>query len=135
MGVTLTDLTRDLDKEGRGWAIQKGLQHSNGFNGMDIKHIVIETINVGKSRGEHYHKKKTEWFLALTGKADLFWREITKMEVTREVLDADCPKLMRVDPNTCHKIVNNYSEDFLIAAFLSEEDTSDKEDCRTVLVP
>ena len=133
MGVTPTDLTRDLDKEGRGWAIQKGLQYSNGFNKMCIRDIVIQTTNVGKVRGEHYHKKKTEWFLALRGKADLLWRETNEIRVTREVLDADTPKLVRVDPNTCHKIVNNYSEDFLMAAFLSQEDRIDKENCQTEL--
>ncbi len=131
--MTPTDLRKDFDNNGRGWAIQEGLQYSNGFNGMSVKHIVIETINVGTFRGDHYHSRKTEWFLALSGKADLLWRETNETQVTREVLDADCPRLMRVDPNTCHKIVNNYSEDFLMAAFLSEEDTSDKENCQTQL--
>ena len=45
------------DEDNRGWALQ-GIQYSKYFEKKAIKDIVVQTINIGEIRGEHYHRKK-----------------------------------------------------------------------------
>jgi len=103
----------------------QNLQFSKVFDKNPIKDIVIQTINPHTRRGEHYHTKKTEWFVALDGQAELSWKEVGKLdgEVHRETMVADFEhlRIFEVQPNTCHW-VDSYSEKvFLMASFSTVE--------------
>lgn len=117
MGVIISQLEKKSDN--RGWVLQ-GLQYSNKFEKTDIKDIVVQTINIGKVRGEHYHRRKTEWLLTLKGKADLFWCEFNG-NVKKEIMDEKNSRIFKIEPYTCHWIKNNYGKKFLMVAFSTQE--------------
>jgi dTDP-4-dehydrorhamnose 3,5-epimerase-like enzyme len=113
------------DKDGRGFEIQ-GLQKSVIFEGKNIQDIVIQSIHPLKDRGDHCHKRKTEWFIALNGKAELLWADNLnpkKAEVHKEAFGTNFnePYVFEIPPFVVHTIINNSKEDFLMASFCSEE--------------
>jgi oxalate decarboxylase/phosphoglucose isomerase-like protein (cupin superfamily) len=118
------------DKDGRGFEIQ-GLQKSVVFKGKNIQDIVMQSVRPKKDRGDHCHKRKTEWFIALKGKAELLWADNLnpkKSEVHKETFekDFDEPYVFEIPPLAVHTVINNSCEDFIMASFCSEEyDSSD----------
>lgn len=132
MVVKKVFLNRESGSKPIGWEIQ-GLQKSKGFNGKDIRDIVIQSINKGQKRGGHYHKQKTEWFFAIKGKAKLLWCEqkSAKDEDLKEIRldeDQENPYVLEITPETCHWVKNDSEVDFLMIAFSSEEYNQDNPD-------
>ena len=114
----------NVDKESRGFEVQ-GMQKSALFDGRDVRDIVLQTIRPHKIRGNHYHIKKTEWFLAIRGFATLSWFDVGGSDPQKgtELMIADFqnPKLFEIQPNTCHVVENKSEEDFYMLAFSSED--------------
>lgn len=113
------------DDHSRGFKIQS-LQKSNKFQGKVIEDIVVQSINPGKERGGHYHKRKTEWFMALCGEASLIWSEKTDPEekdlkIIPLKTDFNRPYMLEVQPMICHWIRNRSKEIFLMVSFSTEE--------------
>ncbi len=119
-------LKKEEDK--RGWVLQ-GLQYSKYFEKKVIKDVIVQTINIGEKRGEHYHRKKIEWFLPLDGMADLFWCEFDG-KITKEIMDSKNYTLFQVEPFTCHWIQNTGEKIFLMIAFSTEEYDPNNRDIR-----
>ena len=138
MNIKRINLSRNEDKEGRGFEMQ-GLQKSKVFQGKNIEDIVIQSISPRKDRGGHYHERKTEWFLALSGKAELIWTDKLNPEKTDlhiELFDADLntPYVLEVPPFVVHWVKNNTNEVFLMASFSTEEyNPSNPDTCRVML--
>jgi dTDP-4-dehydrorhamnose 3,5-epimerase-like enzyme len=133
MTILIRELTLNVDKNGRGFEIQ-GMQKSKLLEGCDVKDIVLQTIRPHKIRGNHYHLKKTEWFLPLRGLAILSWSDVDgpSQEKHSVVMAADFqnPKLYLIQPKTCHAIENKSEEDFYMLAMSSEDyDQEDNPKC------
>lgn len=125
MSVKKVPLEYNEDQKGRGFEIQ-GLQKSKTFQGKSIEDVVIQSINPKKERGGHYHKRKTEWFIALRGEAFLIWTEKTNPEETdlktmplKE--DFENPYVLEVPPMISHWVRNDSKDVFLMASFSTEE--------------
>jgi len=134
MTVSIKELTRHDDKESRGFEIQ-GIQKSKLLGGKDVRDIVFQTIRPHKIRGNHYHVKKTEWFLPIKGSAVLSWSDVdgSSREKHAVVMEADFknPKLYEIQPKTCHTVENKSDEDFYMLALSSEDyDPQDNPKCQ-----
>ncbi len=132
MGVNRVELLYNQDKGERGFEIQN-LQKSKIFRGKSIEDIVIQSINSGKDRGGHYHERKMEWFMALDGKATLFWTENlkpAKSDLNTELLESDFkdPYVLEIPPMVVHWVKNYTKEVFIMTSFSTEEYSSQKPD-------
>jgi len=132
--VISRELKLEPDKESRGIVIQ-GIQYSRILGDNKISDIVIQTISPKKERGNHYHLRKTEWFIPLRGRAKLIWYDNADPEkqLRTEVMDGDSlfknPRIFEVKPDTCHLVKNEEDEDFLMLALVNIFDIEDMHKC------
>ncbi|MCK4730450.1 MAG: WxcM-like domain-containing protein [Candidatus Aenigmarchaeota archaeon] len=84
-------------------------------------------IKPGHSRGNHYHKRKVEWFCCLHGKCELLLTEVNKKSKRCILLDSSNRELVKVNPFENHILNNkNNAKDCEILIIISEEyDESD----------
>ena len=139
MTVLIRSLQSHPDPELRGFEIQ-GMQKCKVFNNKDVRDIVLQTVRPSKSRGGHYHERKTEWFLPLKGSALLSWYDIDGWNVKEktEPMTADMqnPKIFEIQPKTCHFVENRSEEDFYMLAISSEDyDSEDSLKCSKSIGP
>ena len=88
-------------------------------------------INVVKAtpdtvRGNHFHKRKTEWFLVIKGKAKLTLHNLEDNTNENIILTEDEPTLIKIPPNIAHAIQNIGREDMYFLTYVNETyDTKD----------
>lgn len=139
MAVKKIELRYNEDVNGRGFVIQ-GLQKSQVFQNNHIADIVIQSINGRKMRGGHYHKRKTEWFMPLRGKATLIWTNNLnpkKEDLKYEPLEANLktPYVLEIPPLILHWTKNNSDNPFIMATFNTAEHNQQNSDNHAVNMP
>ena len=77
--------------------------------------IYLSVASPGVERGNHYHKKATEWFSVIKGKCKITLNYKGEEKIIR--LDANEPKTVKVPPLITHKFINIGSEDCYLLAF------------------
>ena len=136
MNVKKIPLCFDVSDEKRGYVIQN-LQESKAFEGYCIKDIVIQSINPNKCRGYHSHKEKTEWFMALMGRAKLITTTKTADVVPKPddleiyTFESDCLKpkyVYMIPPNLGHFVVNDSKEEVFVMESFSNKEHKTEED-------
>lgn len=71
-----------------------------------IKQISVASIKPGKVRGNHYHLKKTEWFLAIGGKAEFYVADPKTGKKECLKLGGKDQKIINVPAGIAHAIKN-----------------------------
>ena len=90
-------------------------------------------IKPGCSRGNHYHKRKEEWFCCLHGKCELILTDTRNNKTKNMILDSSNREFVKVNPFENH-ILRNLSEDSdcEILIIISEEfDPNDPDTYKT----
>lgn len=82
--------------------------------------IYVYTINSGQRRGDHFHRKKGEWFLCASGAARLLMKT-SDGHLVNQILDGRSPQLVYAGPGTTHALLNENNEPALIVAYGSKE--------------
>jgi dTDP-4-dehydrorhamnose 3,5-epimerase len=72
----------------------------------DIKQIYVATIKPGAVRGNHYHKKRIEWFLILNGKAKLYLEDLKTQKKVCLTLSSNAPRVVTIFPRVAHALKN-----------------------------
>lgn len=84
------------------------------------------SIKPGKERGNHYHKRKWEWFSIVKGKCSLILEsEEEKEEI---LLDEEKPVVVEVRPSVRHTFTNDFNEEAVVIAYIDEEFNPDDPD-------
>jgi len=86
----------------------------------DIKQIYFSITVPGAVRGNHYHKRKVEWFCVLKGVARLLMEDNNTKERKELILYGDCPKVVKIPPNVTHAIENIGDEDMYLMVIANE---------------
>ena len=74
------------------------------------------------SRGNHYHKRKEEWFCCLHGKCELLLTDINRKSKREIILDSSNREFIRVNPFENHILRNlDDKKDCEILIIISEE--------------
>lgn len=91
-----------------------------GDNGFGQLYVVI--AHPGQTRGNHFHRRKTESFVAVRGRAVLeLWPSDQQDFTVREVsLDASIPGVVTVPPGICHRFTNVGNEELIVLAHADE---------------
>ena len=85
-----------------------------------LKHMFMATILPGKTRGNHYHKHKTEWILLLEGKALVTLMDTKTKKQNQIELTGLTPQLLEVVPHTSVKISNHTKRKAIILVIVDE---------------
>jgi len=103
-----------IHSDERGWLVEmlKGNKTKD-----DIKQIYIAIIKPGKTRGNHYHLKRKEWFFIAKGQANIYLEDIkTKKRICLKVF-SEKPRVITIFPKISHAVKNVGKETvYLISA-------------------
>ncbi|MDF1852109.1 MAG: WxcM-like domain-containing protein [Verrucomicrobiales bacterium] len=92
-----------------------------------VGQIYTFSIAPGMRRGDHYHKKKEEWFTCVSGTAIvLLSSDDGKCEAIE--LSATKPGVIYSAPGTSHALVNEKSEPAVIVSYGSKQHDPDDPD-------
>lgn len=81
--------------------------------------VYVYTVEPGARRGDHYHKKKEEWFFCVSGELELLIKTENKKIVKN--ISSNIPEIIYVGPGTIHTLVNKTKKRSVVVAYASKE--------------
>lgn len=93
-----------------------------------MKHFFVSVSKPKAVRGQHYHTKKTEWFLVIKGKAKIYFEDLKTKEKDEVDVNADSPQIVEVPPMIAHAIKNIGKEKMMLLAIVNEPLDEDSPD-------
>jgi dTDP-4-dehydrorhamnose 3,5-epimerase-like enzyme len=88
------------------------------------------SIEPGKRRGDHYHKKKLEWFTCVHGEVIvLLSHDSGKSEAV--ILNAVNPRVVFAGPRSSHALINRNEHPAIILSYSSKQHDPDDHDTFT----
>jgi len=113
MNVEIKKLNKKEDE--RGWLIEflKG-------NNISTGQFFITLAYPGKTKGNHYHKRKIEWFFVIKGEAILYLKDNKTKEIREIMLCETNPLAIKINPNITHKITNIGKDDMYLLVYSNE---------------
>lgn len=110
----------DIKRDERGW-LTEILRSSALADGARMSQLYVTVGNQGITKGKHYHRRKTEWFSVISGKATLFLRDIRTGEEQRVPMGEDHMVTVTIPPHVGHAIANDGEAPFYLVVVVSEE--------------
>lgn len=112
-----------IKSDSRGWLIEilKKEDIPKDILKKGFGQVYLTVAKPGAVRGNHYHKRKTEWFCVIKGKGKLVLQDINSKEKEELIIGHDNMLTVKIPPNTFHKIENTFDEDMYIVAYIDEE--------------
>ena len=74
----------------------------------------------GAVRGNHYHKRKTEWFTVLEGEAILKLKDLATGEEKELLLSGEKPGIVEIPAGIAHALKNSGKDKLYHVAYISE---------------
>lgn len=122
--MSLTDKITIIERQKlgdtRGWFMKVIDGSEEGLPKHTGEIYLTYASGIHQVRGDHYHKKATEWFTLLQGESEL---KLMDMETKEEIvisLSADNPKTIVIPPNVAHAFLNTQEDPFLLLAYTDE---------------
>jgi dTDP-4-dehydrorhamnose 3,5-epimerase len=88
----------------------------------EFKQIYVATILPGKIRGNHYHKKKSEWFTIFNGKVKVVIEDIKTKEKKEIILDSSEEYIYRIflKAGVAHAFKNISDSTVVLVAYMNK---------------
>lgn len=115
MNVQIKKLEKHLNE--RGWLVE--VLRDDEIK-EEMKQVYFSTSKPGAVRGNHYHKRKVEWFCVVKGEAKLVLQDNESGHRQELTLFGDEPSTARIPPNIAHAIQNIGNEDMHLIAIVNE---------------
>jgi oxalate decarboxylase/phosphoglucose isomerase-like protein (cupin superfamily) len=82
-------------------------------------HAYTVTVNPGKSRANHYHREKEEWFAVVSGRIEVRLRHIVGGDSASVLLDTEDPacRILYIPPFVAHSIRNPHAVPSTLVVF------------------
>ncbi len=119
MNIEIKEIEKKSDE--RGW-LMEFIRMSEIKNKQGQVYVI--TLKKNAVRGNHYHKRKNEWFSVIKGKALFVLKDINtgdKKEIELDEGTEEKTMALLVPSNTVHAIKNNEDEEAIVIAFIDEE--------------
>jgi len=87
---------------------------------QDSGQVSFFTINVGFSRGGHYHHTKTEKFIVLNGRARFRFRQVLTNECFTIETSGEKPEIVETIPGWAHDITNIGEKEMTVMLWVNE---------------
>jgi len=101
--IKYKDKELEIHSDERGWLVE--MLKKNEIK-EDIKQIYVATIKPGCVRGNHYHLNRTEWFLVIGEKAEIYLQDIKTKAKTRLKIFSKKPRVITIPPQIAHAVKN-----------------------------
>jgi dTDP-4-dehydrorhamnose 3,5-epimerase-like enzyme len=109
----------DVKSDERGW-LAEILRKENLQEEKDFGQIFVTVAKPGVTKGNHYHKRKVEWFSVIRGTGKLLLKDVTSDEC-HEVLMGDKNMVaVKIPPNVTHAIQNIGDEMLYLLIYIDE---------------
>jgi UDP-2-acetamido-2,6-beta-L-arabino-hexul-4-ose reductase len=123
MDIVLKKLDKKVDERGFVFEVLRSEQVASQFG-----QIFISTVKPGKVKGNHYHKRKKEWYCIVRGSVTVHLLDVKTGDKQEVNLDESEPTLLQINPGVSHAITNNTEEEAWILAYISESFNQDDPD-------
>lgn len=111
---------RDVKRDDRGW-LTEILRSSRLAAGLSMAQLYVTVGNPGKTKGKHYHTRKTEWFSVVSGDAKLFLRDTRTGEEKEVPMGEKNMVTVTIPPYVAHAITSDGNTPFCLIVVVSEE--------------
>ena len=74
----------------------------------------------GVVKGNHYHKRKIEWFCVIKGTAELYLKDKKSKEEMTIIMGEDNMKMVKVEPYIIHAFKSVGAGEMILLAYISE---------------
>ena len=116
-GIQVQDLDKKSDE--RGWLIEM-LGDELHEECKSFGQIHVSVAYPGKVRGNHYHKRKTEWFSVPSGKGLLLLKDLATGEEEKILMGENALKTVKITPGIVHAIKNNGTNNMVLIVYTDE---------------
>ncbi|MBW2972232.1 WxcM-like domain-containing protein [Candidatus Woesearchaeota archaeon] len=123
MDIKLTRLDKKVDERGFVVEVLRSEMVKAPFG-----QIFLSTVKPGKVKGNHYHKRKREWYCVVRGNVAVSFVDVATGEKKKVLLDEKTPQLLEINPGISHAITNEGEEEAMILAYISESFNPDDPD-------
>jgi UDP-2-acetamido-2,6-beta-L-arabino-hexul-4-ose reductase len=113
-------LKLDIKRDDRGW-LAEILRESQNRAGSGIKQLYVTVGNAGKTRGKHYHRRKTEWFCVVSGTGQLLLKDTRTGEEATIPMGGNHMVTVCIPPHVAHAITNSGKDPLFLMVMVSEE--------------
>lgn len=117
-GVKIHKLEIKVDD--RGW-VTEILRNDQLMENKEFGQIYVTTAHPGVIKGNHYHKRKTEWFCVIKGSGLLALRDISTGEYEEIPLSDNNISVVSFSPNIAHGIKNVGTDMLYLIAYIDEQ--------------
>ena len=129
MILEIKELSKFSDK--RGWLTEI----LNDKNGQKIGNIHYSYSKPGAVRGNHYHKRKTEWICVTFGRGRIVLEDNLTKERKELAMTGESPILIKIPPKIAHAIGNvDPSTPMHLLVIVNEETSSTDSDTYPILI-
>ncbi len=116
-GIQVQDHDKKSDE--RGWLFEVlGKQHLATVKEFGQLHVSV--AHPGKVRGNHYHKRKTEWFSVPTGTGLLLLKDRATGEEQEILMGENALKTVKITPGIIHAIKNQGDREMVLIVYADE---------------
>jgi len=115
--IKITSLKKRTDE--RGWLIEM-LRGDALTPTREFGQIFVSVASPGKVRGNHYHRRKIEWFCVPTGTSLLLLKDLETGEEMEITMGENDPKTVKITPGIVHAIKNTGDKDMVLLVYVNE---------------
>ena len=107
-----------VKEDSRGWVAE--IMGPRDVRSLGFGQLIVTTAKPGQIKGNHYHKRKTEWYCVLKGKGILYLKENKTGKIQEISLEEKKLSLVEIPPNYTHSIKNAGSDDIYVISYTNE---------------
>ena len=110
----------NVKKDERGW-LAEIMRSGTLTDGARMSQLFVTVGNPGKTKGKHYHRRKTEWFSVVSGAAKLYLRDTRTGEEKVVPMGEKNMVTVTIPPHVAHAITSDEDRPFYLIVVASEE--------------
>ena len=110
----------DVKIDERGW-LAEIMRSGNLPKGARMSQLFVTVGNPGKTKGKHYHKRKTEWFSVVSGEAKLHLKDVRTGEERIVPMGEKNLVTVAIAPQIAHAITSDGDQPFYLIVVASED--------------
>ena len=110
----------DVKRDERGW-LTEVLRCGHLTPGQQMAQLFVTVGNPGKTKGKHFHTRKTEWFCVTSGNAKLYLKDVRNHEEQVIPMGESNMVTVMIPPHVAHAITCSGTQPFYLLVVASEE--------------
>lgn len=108
----------DVKRDARGWLSE--VIRSEDVGNKKFGQVLVTAANPSETKGNHYHKRKTEWYCVIKGAGMLTIINRANKEKKEIEQGEENMNLVKIPPNHFHKITNTGKTEMLLLVYIDE---------------